>query len=184
MKFMNRDDNALTLVSDKPDKMVFEYQSRKYAILFGAVAISLIYTVWRFGEEIKNVHLYIYWFSYFLAGAFCFGSISTLLTKCSLELNMLRKQVRYSLSSLLGKTKWERNFDDFKEIKIYRPLTGLAGRAGHAVFLKILLVTNNAEEIPLGTGMLGVYGKEKAREFADKISKSISLSIIDESSVE
>ena len=183
MKFMNRDDNALTLVSDKPDKMVFEYQSRKYAILFGIFAVSLIYTVWRFGEEIKNVHLYIYWFSYFLAGAVSFGSINALFIKCSLELNMLRKQVRYSLSSLLGKTKWERSFDDFKEIRIYRPLKG-SGTAGHSAFLIILLVTNNAEEIPLGTGMLGVYGKEKAREFADKISKSISLSIIDESSVE
>jgi len=78
LKITNRDDSVLTLVSDKTDKMVFEYQSRKYAILFGAFAIALVYTVWRFGEEIKNVHLYIYWFSCFLAGAISFGSISTL----------------------------------------------------------------------------------------------------------
>jgi len=184
MKFLNRDDNALTLVNDQPGRMIFVYQSKKYALLFGVFAISLMYVVWHFGEEIKNIHIYVYWFSFFLAGALCFGSISTFLTHCRLNIDISGKQVRYSLSSLLGKTKWERSFDDFKQIRIHRPLTGQNGRAGHAAFLKILLVTNKGEEIPLGTGILGVYGKQKARQFADKLSKIMSLNVIDEASVE
>jgi hypothetical protein len=163
--------------------MNFVYKSQKYAFLFGVFAVALSYVVWRFGDEIKNVHIYIYWFSFFLAGALCFGAITTLWTNCRLEIDASRKKVSYSLSTLFGKTEWKRNFDDFKEIRIYRPIAG-AGNAGHASFLKVLLTTAKGEEIPLGTGMLGTNNKQKARNLAEKMSNIMSLSVIEEPSVE
>ena len=176
MKFINRDDNALTLTNDSSGKMVFVYKSRKHAVLFGIFAIALSYAVWHFSNEIKNVHIYIYWFSCFLAGALCFGTITTLWTNCRLEVDASRKTVSYSLSTLFGKTEWKRNFDDFNEIRIYRPIAS-SGNAGHAAFLKVLLITAKGEEIPLGTGMLGINNKQKATKFADKMSKIMSLSV-------
>ena len=183
MKFLNRDDNALTLTNDSSEKMDFVYKSKKYAVLFGLFAISLCYVVWRFGDEIKNVHIYIYWFLLFLAGALIFGTITTIWTNCRLEIDASRRKVSYSLSTLFGKTTWESNFDVFKEIKIYRPIAGV-GSAGHSAFFKVLLITEKGDEIPLGTGMFGVDGKQKARQFADRVSKIMSLSVIDESSIE
>jgi len=179
MKFLNRDDNSLTLINDKPEKMAFLYQSKKYAILFGIFAITFSYLLWRFGNEIKNVNIYIYWFSFALAGALFLGTITTLLTNCILEIDASRKKVSYSLTTLFGKTEWERNFDYFKEIRIYRPMTS-SGNAGHAAFLKVLLTTGKGEEIPLGTGMLGTNNKQKTRKLAEKISNIMSLSVIEE----
>lgn len=183
LKFINRDDNALTLNTETPEQINFVYQSKKHAFLFGIFAISLAYVVFQFSDEIKNTHIYVYWFCCFLAGALFFGTISTFLTNCNLEIDKTKKQVRYSLFSLFGKDKWERNFDAFKEIKIYRPISG-PNSAGHAAFLKILLTTNKGEEIPLGTGMLGTANQQKVKQLTNKLSEIMSLNVIEESSLD
>ncbi len=179
MKFLNRDDNALTLTNDDLKKMNFVYKSKKHAVLFGLFAIALSYVIWRFSDEIKNIHVYVYWFSFFLAGALCFGTITTLWTNCRLEIDASIKKVSYSLSTLFGKTEWKRDFGDFKEIRIYRPIAS-SGNAGHAAFLKVLLITAKGEEIPLVAGISGTNNKQKTRKLAEKMSNIMSLRVIEE----
>ncbi len=183
MKFLNRDDNVLTLTNDNPERLKFVYKSQKNAVLFAVFAVALSLVVWFYGDEIKKIHHLIYWFCCFLAAAFCFGTIATLWTNCCIEINASKKTVHYSLSTPFEKTEWTKHFNYFKEIRIYRPISG-AGNAGHSAFLRILLTTVTGDEIPLGFGMLGVKNKQKARHLAEKLSKMLSLAVFEEPSVD
>ncbi|GAB4223390.1 MAG: hypothetical protein Kow0062_23410 [Acidobacteriota bacterium] len=182
MKFLHRDDNALTLASRGPGRLAFTYRSRMHALLFGAFAIVLIYVVWRYGDTMRSVHSAVYWFSVFLAVSLSIGTLITLSTRCRLDIDASGRQVRYSRSTPFGKVDWQRDFGEFKEVRIYRPLSG-SGRAGHASHLKVLLTTTAGEEIPLGVS-LGGTSRREARDLAQNISEIMSLTIVEESSLE
>ncbi len=51
MKFLNRDDNALTLVHFDSGKMHFVYKSLQYSALFGVFAFAVGAAVWFLIEE-------------------------------------------------------------------------------------------------------------------------------------
>ncbi len=183
MKFLNRDDNVLTLISSDPNILRFEYSAYRHAFLFGIFACGLAAATWYLGDEIKKAHVSIYWFCCFLSGALFFGTITTIFTRCNLEVNGPKNLVQYSLASLFAKTEWEKNFNEFEEIRLYRPAAS-GGQAGRAATITVLLKTIKGDEIPLGTGTLGTYTKQKAKELAEKLSKTMSLKVIKEPSVE
>lgn len=179
MKFLNRDDNVLSLTHSSPGNMRFAYRSLQHALIFGLFAALVIAAVWFLREEIESVHTYLYWFTCAIAIALVFGTIRTSILRCTLDIEERARKVGYELSTMRGKQQWRRGFDEFKEVRLYRPIAGKG--AGHSASSKVLLVASKGEEIPLGRSLLGTRSLREANAFAEELAALLGLSVVQES---
>lgn len=175
-----RNDPVLILVTFDNNRMDFVFPARQMALLFGAFAVAAALALLFHGGELREKSMFSYWFLCFLEVAFIWGTISALNTRCRLQIDRSKQSVYYFLSSLFRQQEWEKYFNDFEEIRLFRPETG-DGRSG---LLKIILKSKDGEEIPLGRSLFGIYRKTEARRLAKELATLMSLNVIEESSTQ
>ncbi|AFZ45553.1 hypothetical protein PCC7418_3439 [Halothece sp. PCC 7418] len=175
-----RNDPVLVIVASHRDQIHFAFPSSQMALLIGLFALAAGLALFFQGGELQEKSMLSYWFLWFLEIAFLWGTIFSLTMKSSLHIDRSQEKVCYVLSSLFRKKQWEKPFCDFQEVRIFRPRTG----DGRAAMLKILLVMQDGEEIPLGTSLFGICQKRNARSLAQKVAEMISLKVIEEYSLD
>ena len=178
---MKRDDVVMALVNRDSREILFEFQQKKFASLIGLFAIGSGMTLWFLGEQVKQSAEWGYWFLCFLFVAMVVGFLTSLAMRRSVRIDKAKKRVEYRFKSMFSKASWTKGFNEFKEIRIYRPARG--GGAGRAALLKVLLVLSDGEEIPLGTGFLGIFSVTQARHLASELASVMFLVVIEESGV-
>lgn len=177
-----RDDHVLALREQDDERLTFAFRSLHMAALVAAFAVGAALAVWLLGAELREAGGLYYGFAWFLAAAFALSAVLSLFVSSRLEIDGARSLATYHYSSAFSQRSWRKAFGDFEEIRVYRPKAGTG--AGRAALLKVLLKLRDGQEIPLGTGFLGVYGKRQARELADRLGALMSLPVIEEPSVE
>ena len=175
-----RNDPVLILVRFDNNRMDFAFPSRQMGLLLGTFTFAAGLALLFHSSEVREKSMFSYWFLWLLEIAFTWGTISALNTNCRLAIDRSKETVSYFLSSLFRQQKWEKLFSEFQEVRIFRPATG-DGRSG---LLKILLKSTEGEEIPLGKSLFGIYRKTEAQRLANKLATMMSLTVIEESSIE
>ena len=179
---LRRDDHVLALREQEPERLVFAFRASHMAALVAAFAVGAALAAWLFEVELRRAHELIHVFTWLLAAAFAFSAVFSLFLTTTLEIDGRHRTLTYRYASLFRRRSWQKGFADVEEIRVYRPKAGTG--AGRAALLKVLVRLHDGQEIPLGTGFLGIYGKRQARELADRLGELLSATVIEEPSVE
>jgi len=175
---MLRQDHVLVQLEGKNDNLSFAFRSKNWSIYSALISIVLLVGTFLINDmDSAKVHFkeYLVPGGYVATALFIWSSIYSYFTKIELEIDKHKRVVEYRKSNFFGTKKWEKGFDNFIEVRIWRP--------GNNSFFKVVLRMKDKQEIPLGTSEAGILNVEKARKLAEYISKAMNIPVIEEAMV-
>ncbi len=175
---MLRLDHVLVQRGNKNDGLSFSFRGKTWSIYTALISIALLVgTIVINDMDAAKVQFkeYLVPGGYVATALFIWSSIYSYFTKIELNIDRLKRVVGYRKSNFFGTKKWEKGFDSFIEVRIWRP--------GRKSFLKLVLRMKDKQEIPLGTSEAGILDIEKAKELAEHISKVMNIPVIEEPTV-
>ncbi len=164
----------MVLTDQNPNKLLFEFKSN----IFGYIGLffGFLFMVASYFAVTANANLIVNSILILFTVLFLYSSIHSFKLSRSLEINRFSGIVNYHESSLYKKVNWSKEFDAFKLIKAFRPLSIATSPRGYkAVNWSIQLITNQNEIFDIGYNQFGAISYDKAEALVDRVASMMSL---------
>ncbi len=165
----------MVLTNESPHKLLFEFNSTLWGyvtlLISGILGVATYFALLKVG--LSNVIPFIFGFFCLL---FLYSSIYSFKLRRSLEINGADHVVEYKESSLYKGKKWRKDFQSFKSIKAFRPLSTATSSGGRrAINWSIQLISNDDEIFDIGYSQFGAANRKKAEELIHRIATIMGI---------
>lgn len=174
-----RTDTTLVLKEETADHVRFAHRSRWWGTIAAVVGAGSIGACLLFGAEIRALNDWLFGLGWILGVTFLLSAVYSWTTRRSLLIRIFEQEVHFEARDLFGSKKWTKPFDEFVAVRLFRPAMG---SSAEAPFVRVLLVTQDGEELPLRDRGPGEPEWEEARDLARRIAEAMSIPIDDETS--
>lgn len=165
----------MILTDESPNKLLFEFKSDLWGYITLFIS-SLLAVASYFAVTTVDSNWIVNFIFIFFTLLFLYSSIYSFKLSRSLEIDNSTRTVNYHESSLYRNAKWVKDFQLFKLVKAFRPLstaTSLGGRK--AINWSIQLVSNEGETFNIGYNQFGATSRKKAEALVNQMATTMSL---------
>jgi len=165
----------MVLVKESPHNLIFRFNSILWGYVSSFIGIALgTATYFAFAQEGNNWIVSCIFVLFSLI--FFYSAIYSFNLHRSLEIDESKQVIRYVESSLYKNINWQKNFQHFKEIKTFRPIT-TAGSFGakKTKNWSIQLISKEDEVFAIGYNQFGALSRQKAEELVTRIADMMGI---------
>ena len=165
----------MVLTKENPYKLLFEFKSVLWGCITLFISIFLgIATYFAFMRDDSG------WIILAILGIFSllflYSSVYSFKLRRSLEIDNLEQVVKYKESSLYKNISWRKDFQNFRLIKAFRPLTTATSSGGRpAITWIIQLISNEGEVFDIGYNQFGAMNRNKAEVLLKRIATIMNI---------